>query len=113
MNSWLRSRILAPLLSTRGRAAAPAGTGLGFFAARFLRSPLPLSAGIGRLHVFVDVERAVALVKSPRAAESLAPLDRLIFPHFYGMTVIAANQVCPEFEEKQLEKVSSSFYYGS
>src|SRR5205823_3199835 len=40
----ISSRILAPLLSARGRAAAPAGTGLGFWAARFLRSPLRLAA---------------------------------------------------------------------
>src|SRR5437763_7276208 len=40
----ISSRILAPLLSARGRAAAPAGTGLSFVAARFLRSPLRLSS---------------------------------------------------------------------
>src|SRR5256885_11467405 len=40
----ISSRILPPLLSARGRAAAPARTGLGFLAARFLRSPLRLSS---------------------------------------------------------------------
>jgi len=40
----ISSRIWAPLLSARGRAAAPAGTGLGFWAVRFLRSPLRLAA---------------------------------------------------------------------
>src|SRR5256885_838087 len=47
VDPWRRpisSRILAPLLSARGRAAAPARTGLGFLAARFLRSPLRLSS---------------------------------------------------------------------
>src|SRR5436190_21181286 len=70
----ISSRILAPLLSARGRAAAPARTGLGFLAARFLRSPLRLSS-VGVLCPLGALFLALAAVfEEPLSGAAVAPV---------------------------------------
>src|SRR5215472_7565146 len=69
----ISSRIFAPLLSARGRAAAPARTGLGFLA-RFLRSPLRLSS-VGVLCPLGALLLALAPVfAEPLSGAAVAPV---------------------------------------